>query len=225
MKILYVGDLQNGATSTMRMRHLQALGHQIWGIDTAGTTRADGILLRSISRITWRLGWPLDISNINAQLVVLVKEVLPDIVWVDKGILIRRETLLRIRQSTPNVRLVHYNPDDPFGAYGKAGWRRFVRAMSAYDLHFVPRRQNVQEYVTAGCRHVIHNIPTRGFDPEVHRPYPVEAEFAGQFAADVGFLGSFEQDRAEQLLYLAQRGVTRETRVHLARAPPTQEFA
>ena len=81
--------------------------------------------------------------------------------------------------------------------------------MSAYDLHFVPWRQNVQEYVTAGCRHVIHNIPTRGFDPEVHRPYPVEAEFAGQSRRRCGVpwivragIGS------EQLLYLAQRGVT-----------------
>jgi len=208
MKIIYVGDLQNGATSAMRMRHLQNIGHQVWGIDTIGAARTDSTFSRGVSKIAWRLGWPLDLSNINAQLVALVKEVLPDIVWVDKGILVRRETLLRIRQSTPNVRLVHYNPDDPFGAYGKAGWRRFLRAMSVYDVHFVPRYQNIQEYKAAGCRHVIHNIPTRGFDPEVHRPHPFEAEFAGQFAADVGFLGSFEQDRAEQLLYLAQRGVT-----------------
>ena len=208
MKIMYIGHLEYGATSAMRMRHLQNLGHQVWGIDTSGTTPTDSIILRSISRIAWRLGWPLDLSNINTRLLALVRETQPDIVWVDKGILVSKETLLRIKQSVSAIRLVHYNPDDPFGAYGKAGWRRFMRAMSAYDLHFVPRRQNVQEYVTAGCRHVIHNIPTWGFDPEVHRPYPVEAEFAGQFAADVGFLGSFEQDRADQLLYLAQRGVT-----------------
>lgn len=201
----------------MRMHHLQRLGHHVCGIDTSRTARTEGTFLSGISRIAWRLGWPLDLSNINNHLVTLVKETQPDIVWIDKGILVCRETLLHIKQSVPNVRLVHYNPDDPFGTYGKAGWRRFLRAMPVYDMHFVPRRQNIPEYVEAGCRHVIQNIPTWGFDPEVHRPYQVESKFAEHFVADVGFLGAFEQDRAEKLLYLARRGVT----IRLASTWPT----
>jgi len=205
MKILYVGDLSSGATSKMRMMHLQRLGHFINAIDTTAAPKA-GYALNNISRVAWRLGWPLDLSKMSDQVIKSVKLFHPDLVWIDKGIMITRTVLMELKTLVPDVPLVHYNPDDPFGPFGRAGWRRFIDAIPAYDVHFVARRENVEEYKSRGGKRVIQNIPTRGFDPEIHRPYGDENELKVNFAADVGFLGTYEKDRAGSLMRLAEAG-------------------
>ena len=73
-------------------------------------------------------------------------------------------------------------------------------------LPIFPRRENVSEYEQRGCRSVIHNIPTRGFDPEVHKPHVGSNEVAKELGCDVGFLGGYEAERAFSLLRLAAAG-------------------
>lgn len=206
MKILYVSDLGHGATSKMRMLHLQGLGHQVEAIDTSARPAFD-FAQRNLARIAWRLGWPLDVADVNRKMLGVAQRFSPDVVWVDNGRTVTHATLLALKHRVPAVRLAHYNPDDPFGAFGKRGWRTFIQAIPAYDIHFVPRRENLAEYCAHGARQVTHNIPTRGFDPEIHRPYGEANLLKAEFAADVGFLGAFEMERAKSLWRLAESGV------------------
>lgn len=206
MKILCVAELSPGATAGMRLHYMRELGHRVEGIDSASRGHV-ALPLRLLNRIGWRLGWPLDLNRINVRMLELAQSFGPDLIWVDKGVHITRSTLVLIKTLLPGVRLVHYNPDDPFGRYGKSGWRRFIGAIPAYDVHFVPRRENVSEYLAQGAQRVIHNIPTRGFDPAIHRPYGETNELKAAFEADVGFLGAFEEERAQSLQRLAESGV------------------
>jgi hypothetical protein len=187
----------------MRYHHLKKLGYDVMPIDMSlSSTMSSG--QKIINTAFRRLGWPRDTENLNASVIDAAGFFQPNVMWVDKGVLICRETLSKVREQSPRVMLVHYNPDDPFGHAGKAGWRRFINAMSEYDVHFVPRRENLAEYKELGCQHVIHNIPTRGFDPFIHRPY--QRGVPAEFACELGFLGAFEKERAHCLRVLAEAG-------------------
>ena len=188
------------------MSHLRNLGHEIAPVDPhiPGARVAAGNFL---SRVSWRLGYPIDYSRVNKQLIDVVRAEQPAIVWVDKGVLVRRRTLMQLKDMVPEVTLVHYNPDDPFGDGGRGGWRTFLSAMRYYDVHFVPRLVNVNEYERQGCRRVYFNIPTRGFDPLIHQRYPSGDPIVQAFTADVGFLGGYEQDRYRYLVALAEAGI------------------
>jgi spore maturation protein CgeB len=207
VKILYVGQLDPGTTCAMRLGALRSLGLPVTGLDSTLRNGELSPLVRTGRRCSWRLGWPLDFEQINIRLRAAVAGLQPDLVWIDKGQSITAASLRQLRQSLPGIQLVHYNPDDPFGAFGKAGWRTFLRAIPEYDIHFVPRRQNVAEYERLGARQVVQLMPAWGYAPEVHRPVPVGVDAARQFGADLGFVGSFEPERARDLVAAAQAGL------------------
>lgn len=45
------------------------------------------------------------------------------------------------------------------------------------------------------------------YDEPLHRPLTLSDEDVRRYGCDVGFIGSFEKERAESMLYLAERGV------------------
>jgi len=191
----------------MRMRAFQHLGFPVAGLDAGARSEKLSPAGKLARRVMWHMGWPLDFEGINAALRANVRDQQPDIVWIDKGTAITAATLRALRRLRPGVRLVHYNPDDPFGGFGYAGWRTFLAAITEYDIHFVPRRENVAEYTRRGARQVVQLVPAWGFAPEVHRPVAVDGETLGRYGADIGFVGSFEPDRARALLAVAQAGL------------------
>lgn len=186
----------------MRFNHLRRLGHQVSTIDMDARPSSSSCL-RSISRLSWKLGWPLDLDHLNRHLIKSVESLRPQVLWIDKGVRIYPSTLRLIKTRYPDIKLVHYNPDDPFGHGGLGGWRRFIQTIPLYNVHFVPRRDNIEEYRQRGASRVIHNIPTRGFDPDIHKLYPRTDPVVRAFACDVGFLGAFEKERYLSLMRLA----------------------
>ena len=201
LSIIYVGQLWQGGTCLMRMQALESQGHTIFPLDTS--CKHISLLYRVFNKV----GYPPDINNVNQKLLEHVKKKRPDIVWIDKGTIVRKKTLVSIKKNYPQTSLVHYNPDDPFGGYGKSGWRTFLKALPLYDVHFVPRAENVNEYKQRSAKNVYFLLPTRGFDPAVHYPRKITAVEREEYGGDVGFIGSYEQDRAEKILALADSGI------------------
>jgi hypothetical protein len=206
VKILYIGALDEGTTCLMRMRALQRLGYEVIGVDTSDP-RTSKMCRRLFDRITYKAGYPWDSNGVNRRILNLAQSRRPDLVWVDKGLVIKRSTLLCLKSLLPRTTLAYFNPDDPFGGYGLAGWRRFLHALDAYDVHFVPREVNIQDYQKRGAKKVVLQIPSWGYDPEIHRPRTVSDDFRRRFGADIGFVGFFEKARAESIVALAAAGL------------------
>jgi spore maturation protein CgeB len=133
----------------------------------------------------------------------LAREEQPQVLWVDKGLTIRPETLKMARSIVPGLVRVSYSPDDMMNPRNQS--RRYVADIPLYDLHVTTKSYNVAELQEAGARRVL--FVDNAFCPFVHRPMaltPAEKESLG---GQVGFIGQFEDDRARLLAFLAEQGI------------------
>ena len=151
----------------------------------------------------------------NRALARAVAENRIDLLLVWRGVHVASNTLRLIRRQNSRCILVSYNNDDPFGpAYASRSasihqrrlWGRFRQAIPQYDLNFVYRSVNVQEYKAAGARAVHVLMPY--FVPELHRPRELTVEEKRHYECDVVFVGHYEADGREQhLSALARAGL------------------
>lgn len=193
-----------GSTCFHRMQALKELGYDVVPIDTAPEDVRNR-QRRFSYRVRRKLFGPLDLANANRKILAVCQQKEFDIVWIDKGITIKPETLLEIKEMYPKVKLVHYNPDDPFGRHGKSRyWKTFSKAIPEYNVHFVPRKVNVNEYKKLGAQMVIQSIPFWGYCPETHKPMQLSEGDKKQMGGQVGFIGSWEYERAHSLFFLAK---------------------
>ena len=82
---------------------------------------------------------------------------------------------------------------------------RYLQSIGRYDLHITNKSYNVAELEQLGAKEVL--FVDNAFDPAIHRPIELSREDEARFAAEVGFIGSFEEDRAELMYRLAVAGV------------------
>jgi hypothetical protein len=184
----------------MRMEALQQLGSSVFAVDCTCPPHGP---LRFAYRVGNKIGWPLDTVGANRQLLDLAQQYMPDIAWIDKGLTIRYNTLLRLRQSVPNIRLVHYSPDDMYGKHNQS--RSYLSGIPVYDLHVTTKSYNVAELYNMGARAVL--FVNNAFCSGVHRPMSVSGTERAAFGGPVGFIGAFESYRAEAIWFLVCNGI------------------
>ena len=206
MRILYVGPLWYGGTCLQRMEAMKHLGHEVIPLDTEpeNVRKKES---RFLYRMTRKIFGPLDLAGVNQQIISLInsKEKSFDIVWLDKGVIIKPEALIKIKEISPHTLLVHYNPDDPFGTL-KSGWQTFLEIAPFFDVHFVPRKENLPEYRKIGCKNVYRFY--RGYDPALHRPIPLSEMERKKYDSDVCFIGAWEREREAYLAHLVVNAIS-----------------
>jgi spore maturation protein CgeB len=200
MKILYIGELYYGSTCLMRKDALVELGYKVNGINII----PNSIIIRQIDRMNYKFSYALDFEGLNKKITNEFKETKYDIVWIDKGKKIFPKTLERLKEIRPDVKLVHINPDDPFGKF-RTGWGTFVKAIPYYDYHFVAREVNVAEYKFLGAKKVF--VYDRSYDPHIHRPIVLNVEEKKKYICRVGFIGSWAIEREKSIAYLIKNGI------------------
>ena len=205
-KILFIGDLRSHTRSSQRYRALREVGHYVNGLSFAAlSTPADGGHRTLLQRVRHRLGLHPDTESINESIISLAGKLSPDVLWVEKALCLRPSTLRTVRARQPATRLVFNSDDDMFVRHNQSVW--FRRCLELYDLVVTNKSHNAsaQELPAMGARRVVF-IP-KTFDPHTHRPIPVTASDKRRLGGDVGFIGTFERERAESLLELARRGI------------------
>ena len=202
MKILYVGPLYYGSTSLQRLKALAHLGHELVSVDTCPPEVA--ARERRLGERLWRkLLGPRDLAGANQAVLRLVRQEQPQILWVDKGLTIRPETLRAAKGLCPGLVRVSYCPDDMANPNNQS--RRYAASIPLYDLHVTTKSYNLTELKALSAPRVL--FVDNAYCPFTHRPMELTTAERENLGGPVGFIGTYEEERAEALLFLAKQGI------------------
>jgi spore maturation protein CgeB len=210
MKIVFAGPLIPGSTTLQRFRALRDLGHEVAGVDTYRAPRAADPrwFVERVAARAYRLGSPLkptcvDRAGANAAILRTLREFPADLMWVEKGITIDASTLVEARRGRPSLKILGYAPDDMSARHNHS--RQFIEQLPHYDIFFTTKSFNVDELRALGCPRV--RFTNNHYDPHTHRPLPLSDEERSRLGGPVGFVGTYEADRAQSMGHLAASGI------------------
>ena len=194
MKVLYIGQCEEGSTSRMRYEKLQLFfGCEIELLNFTPIIQATPKLLRSLG---WRYKIGPMISRINNDIASKIHRLQYDFIWVDKGVFIKPEIIKQLRHQTK--KLIHITPDPAF-LYHRS--RFFNESVKYFDVCVTTKSFEIELYQKFGARNTYYL--TQGFDKNIHRPH---IEFESK-KYDVCFIGHFEKERSELIQLLIDNDV------------------
>jgi spore maturation protein CgeB len=193
MKILYAAGMSPNDTSLYRLWALERLGHRVVPLNAYEHRSKTAV----VHKIEMRLSAGPSVDRINRELLRLAEAERPDVLWADKLLFMRPETLDRLRAM--GIATVSYMIDNPFGPRRDPGWRLYMKDIPHYDLHVVQRDQNIKDYRERGARDVI-KIQT-AYEPTIQFPPPADWSDANR-DREVSFIGTPYDRRGEFLTRL-----------------------
>jgi spore maturation protein CgeB len=205
MKILFVGDLSSYARARQRFLAMQDLGHLVEGRSWVQleTELIPGYKPNIWTRIRRKIGYPVDAVGINQTLIPHIAKFQPNLLWIEKANTILPSTYQNIKQQFPTLKIVYYSEDDIYIFDNRSVY--LTKSFPMFDVVYTTKPRNVQQLPRIGAKNVVCIF--QAYDRNVHRPTALSEEDRQQWGAEVGFVGFFERDRAEQMLYLAQQGI------------------
>lgn len=203
MNILFVSDLNTYGRAYQRYGALKELGYDVTGFShtpVPWNPRKDFNLLEAI---TWRLKVPADLTGVNKRIRGAILKKKYNVVWIEKGNTIRPSTLRFIKQRSPDAVIISVSEDDMYAQHNRSYF--YTQGLKYYDIVFTTKTYNLEELKGLGAKRT--ELFLDSYDEKLHRPYMLTEEEKKKFSCDVGFVGSFEKDRAERMLYLAEHGI------------------
>lgn len=207
LTVLFLGDLNEYSKGFSRLKAFRALGARVveFSLAPLGGNDSGYVAPSLLFRIAWKLGFHLDLEKANDWLLRNAPIETPALIWIEKGNMIRPGVLQRLRTLCPDAIIASYTDDDMY-SWTNRTWA-YTRGLRNYDVVFTTKSYNADaaELPRLGARRVV--MVNKAYDPDHHRPQTVDEQKRRWLASDVGFIGSFERPRAEDMLYLAQHGV------------------
>lgn len=202
-RILYVGALDPArrTTAVQRMHALESLGHEVFPVQSQ--LPALGLPARTLRRLRRRFFRVVSHPTLDNEILDVAREKSPNLVWLDKADCIRPETLKELRQRDPGIRIVGFSRDDMMNPDNKL--RFFVECLPSYDVFFTTKSFGVAELEALGCPRAI--FVDNSFDPELHRPIELTPKERAHFGGPVGFIGTYEKERAESIATMGRAGI------------------
>lgn len=198
MKILYLGNLNEGTTSLHKKQALERLGYSVEGLDpySAFKKNLDGIFK---SKFHYYTGYIFLQSSITTWLTRYANYTNFDLIWVDSGELLG-EKPLKYLTKTFNSKIVLYNHDDPTGKRDGNRFKSLISAIPYYSMCVVVRKENIDEFYSLGAQNVIRVY--RSYDELEHAPYDNESEIPAKFKSEVAFIGTWMRGEGRDVFLL-----------------------
>jgi spore maturation protein CgeB len=183
MKVMYVGQCEEGSTSRMRFEILTTLLNSKLELINISE------VLSSSNKIVRSVGWRYKIGPLIWRISKLINEHLEkkenyDLIWIDKGVFIPIEVMKKLREKT--IKLVHFTPDPAF-FYHKS--KLFYNSISLYDFCITTKTYEIDLYKKFGAKNVLYC--TQGYDERIHKPLH---KFEDK-KYEVCFIGHYERIR------------------------------
>ncbi len=210
LKFLIVGDWHSNIHEEACANALRELGHEVYDFSWYQyfqTKKANQFLTSLFLRFQHKFRIGPAIHSLNQKLLIDVKRIQPDVIFIYRGTHIFPKTLREIKHLSNRSVLVSYNNDDPFSRdYPGYFWRFFLKGLRFYDLHFVYRHHNIQDYEQRGLRNI--HLLRSYFIRERNHPVILNGQDKEQYKCDVVFIGHCENDgRVEMLEKIAASGL------------------
>ncbi len=207
LTVLFVGDLNHYSKGSSRLKGFRALGARVEALPhTPAGDPATGYARLSVpARIAWKLGFELDSEGVNGRLLSDAEKLRPDLIWIEKGNMIRPSVLRRVKEICPGAVVASYTDDDMVNRANRTWF--YSLGLKYYDVIFTTKSYNAnpEELPAMGARRVV--TVDKAYDPDQHFPADLSAAEKEWLACDVGFIGTFESARAEDMLHLARQGI------------------
>ena len=148
-RILYVGNLRDGGNGVDRVAMLQSCGFEVEGFDTLPCRQGGSRLIRSMTA-RYQLG--PQVTMLNRDLWTRAERGGYDAVLIDKGTVVKRDTLRALKRGAAKGVAMHFTPD---AAFVDNRSREFFRAIPDYDLLVTTKPFEVDAYRRAGARELM----------------------------------------------------------------------
>ena len=201
MNILYIGDLNFGSTSFHRFNALRRTNNIVDSIDTHYVPT--NLIENFTFKLFYKLRHPLDKYNINDRIKRMMCVKSYNVVWLNKALSVHPKTLKWIKLRYPQCKVLSYSGDDMLNPSNSSIYHS--RSLGFFDYYFTTKSYNVLELENLGCKKAI--FVNNAFDPLSHQPAQLTQNDLNIFSADVSFIGGFELDRFEKILFLALNGI------------------
>lgn len=210
MKILLVGNPGGTNIADSLLFAARELRHQASLIPVTDAFRSTQLR----RHISWRLlgHRPPRLEPFAQRVLESAHAFAPDVI-IATGLAPITQAVLR---ELDGIRRIVYLTDDPWNPDFRAGW--FFDALTAYDVVLTPRRANIEDLKTHGCR-AVHYLPF-GYDARHFHADPQPKSVDGFFA------GGADEERIRFLAPI----LNGDFRISLAgdfwsRSPKTRAFA
>lgn len=206
MRILSVGPFpQEGKTNTTihRSECLRKYSTEFKELDSRMSWNLWSRIINKLISKGFLLNLP-DNSNVNKRLLEEVNMHQYDCIWIDKGNTIYPSTLQKIKLQQPNCKLVHYMIDDFMNPNHKT--KQIIDTIPLYDYYIVNRKANIKELKAYGCKNPI--CVFMSYEEKFHYPRTITEIERKDLGGNIGFIGTYEKERASSLCYLAEHGIT-----------------
>ena len=197
-RLLVVGSLDYASTSWSRLKVFRNIFNRV---EAVGTMEQISGLHLWAHLLTNHLYSGPTIQRINRQVLEKAQSFKPEILWVEKGLHLRPDTLKRIRAGGCRL-LIHFSPDNQTIRGNQS--QHYLGGIPIYDLHVTNKTRNVDWLIKSGALRV--ELIGNGFDPNIHRPVQLTPEDMERFGCDIGFVGHWEPSREKLLLWLLGLG-------------------
>lgn len=204
MRILSVGTF-SGLSNTCLHRHW-ALKKVADKVDEVNTSAEKTSLWFRIAYHLFLWGFPVRLPEKNEENEKIRKAIdlnSYDVVWIDKGVTIFPETLKYIKKVSPQAKIISYSPDNMVLRHNQS--QQFIKSIPLYDLIVTTKSFIIDDFYKIGAKDVL--FTNKCFEPSFHYPRHLSDADYKQLSCDVGFIGAWEEERFESMLYLAKNGI------------------
>lgn len=158
-----------------------------------------------LDRVRYRLRRPADPVGANEQILEITAKEKFDVIWLDRAVTIKGQTLAAVKASSPATKVVWYAEDDMMNPVHRTRW--VESAIPHIDLWVTTKSFNAEnsEVPSLGVNRV--KFVNNAYDLKLHTPATLNEEERTIYGAAVGFVGTYEKQRADSLVFLARNGI------------------